>query len=126
MYDYVWLCMIMFDCMNMYDFIWLWISIYDYVWLCMTIWLCTTLHYYVKICMKKYDYVWLCISMNDYKYKLSWECHTRNSSWVGQIKSILQAGTCQIFRGGRTGRKDSQTIGYNRQIQRGGRTGWKD
>ena len=26
----------------------------------------------------------------------------------------------QIFRGGRTGRKDSQTIGYHRQIQRGG------
>ena len=34
-----------------------------------------------------------------YDNKLSWECHTRNPSWVGQIKSIFQAGTCQILRG---------------------------
>ena len=45
-------------------------------------------------------------NMKQRENKLSWECHTRNPSSVGQIESILQAGTGQIYRGGRTGQKD--------------------
>ena len=71
MYDYVWLCMTMYDyvwlCMTMYDYVWLCMTMYDYVWLCMTmydyVWLCMTMYDYVWLCMTMYDYVWLCMTM---------------------------------------------------------------
>ena len=73
-FDYVWLCMPMYDyillCMAMYGYIWLCLTMYDYVWLCVTMYdyvcLCMTLSDFVWLCMTMYGYVWQCMTMYDY------------------------------------------------------------
>ena len=45
--DYIWPSITLYD---IYDYVWLCISVYDYVWICVTM----------------YDCVWLCKAMYDY------------------------------------------------------------
>ena len=51
MYDYVWLCMTMYDYV-MYGYLWLCLTMYNYIWLCLT------MFDYVCPCITMYDFVW--------------------------------------------------------------------
>ena len=70
LYDYVCLCMAMYDyddhdeyvwlCMTICAYFWLYMTMYDYVWLWMT--MCD----YVWVCMTMHEYVWLGMTILDY------------------------------------------------------------
>ena len=76
LYDAIWLCLTLNECVWLCVWpgqVWFCMTMYDYVWLCATInkyaWLCKTLLwlYYdsLQLCLNTYEYLWICMTLCD-------------------------------------------------------------
>lgn len=74
-----WLCVIIYDSawssMTLHDHLWLYMIIYDYVWSSMTmydhLWLCMIIYDYVWSSLTMCDHLWLCTIISEYVWSFT-------------------------------------------------------